>query len=194
MTTVNSDFYLGAHFGGFRAHMDHVLLIEMAIHTFDAVRLISGSDPLRVYCHDWEPKNSWFKNGPAAIAIFEMTGGVLYDYRGSWVAEGFNTTWESDWRVIGENGTVIWDGGDNMKAQVPKEGSTLVRDYEELVIPKHDAGRMAGGHYGLIRDFIDCVKSGKTPGTTCTDNIKSLAMVFSAIESAELGRPVEVNI
>ena len=43
-----------------------------------------------------------------------------------------------------------------------------------------------------IRDFVDCVREGRTPETICTDNIKSLAMVFSAIESAEKGRTVEV--
>ena len=35
LTTVNCDFYLGAHFGGFRDHMAHVLLLDMAIHTFE---------------------------------------------------------------------------------------------------------------------------------------------------------------
>lgn len=35
ITTVLCDFYLGAHFGGFRAEMDHVLLNDMAIHHFD---------------------------------------------------------------------------------------------------------------------------------------------------------------
>ena len=51
ITTVNCDFYLGAHFGGFRDRMQHVLLLDMAIHTFDAARLIAGADPISVYCH-----------------------------------------------------------------------------------------------------------------------------------------------
>jgi hypothetical protein len=41
---------------------------------------------------------------------------------------------------------------------------------------------------------VQCVRDGTTPGTICTDNIKSLAMVFSAIESAEQGRPVTIEI
>jgi hypothetical protein len=32
-----------------------------------------------------------------------------------------------------------------------------------------------------------------TPETICTDNIKSLAMVFGAIESAREGRRVEIT-
>ena len=33
---LNSDFYIGAHFGGFRDEMASVLLLDMAIHTLDA--------------------------------------------------------------------------------------------------------------------------------------------------------------
>jgi predicted dehydrogenase len=36
----------------------------------------------------------------------------------------------------------------------------------------------------LIADFVDCVRTGRQPETTGKDNIKSLAMVFGAIESA----------
>ena len=49
-----------------------------------------------------------------------------------------------------------------------------------------------GGHAGIIHEFVECVRTGNAPETVCIDNIKSLAMVFGAIESAELGRPVEI--
>src|SRR5580693_8273789 len=42
ITTVNIDFFVPAHFGGFREKMDHVLLIDMAIHPFDAVRCLTA--------------------------------------------------------------------------------------------------------------------------------------------------------
>src|SRR5690242_15659385 len=58
ITTVNSDFYIGAHFEGFRQHMRHVLLLDMAIHTFDAARLLTGADPVSVYCKEWNPVGS----------------------------------------------------------------------------------------------------------------------------------------
>jgi predicted dehydrogenase len=50
-----------------------------------------------------------------------------------------------------------------------------------------------GGHAGLIADFIECIRSGRTPETIGSDNIKSLAMVFGAIESAEAGLPVSIQ-
>ena len=67
----------------------------MAIHTFDMARFISGADPVAVYCKEWNPSGSWYDHDASAIAIFEMTGGIVYTYRGSWCAEGLNTTWES---------------------------------------------------------------------------------------------------
>ncbi|HEX2906157.1 MAG TPA: Gfo/Idh/MocA family oxidoreductase, partial [Phototrophicaceae bacterium] len=53
LTTVHCDFFIGAHFGGFRDHMRHVLLLDMAIHTFDAARLLTGAQPVSVYCKEW---------------------------------------------------------------------------------------------------------------------------------------------
>lgn len=199
LTTLNSDFYIGAHFGGFRAEMDHVLLLDMAIHTFDAARLISGADPVAVYAHDWNPEGSWYRHGASAIAIFEMTDGIVYTYRGSWCADGVNTTWECDWRAQGTGGSASWNGADEYRAQAPDTEADdaragLIWKMRDLEIPPALPDDPTGGHGGLIREFVDCILHGGTPETTCTDNIKSLAMVRAAIESTESGRRVEVTL
>ena len=97
--------------------MPHVLLVDMAIHTFDTARYISGADPVSVYCKEWNPAGSWYERDSSAIAIFEMSNGLVYTYRGSWCSEGLNTTWESDWRIVGQNGSLKWDGGQGFAAQ-----------------------------------------------------------------------------
>ncbi len=197
IATVHSDFYIGAHFGGFRDRMEHVLLLDMAIHTFDAARLLTGADPLSVYCHEWNPSGSWYDHGASAVAVFEMTGGIVYTYRGSWCAEGLNTKWASEWRVIGERGSVKWDGGDGFQAQVVEETGGFFSKWRDVELPPHSAVPQDEGgyegHAGLIREFVHCVRTGSTPETICTDNIKSLAMVLGAVESAELGERVEVE-
>jgi predicted dehydrogenase len=193
ITTVNCDFYLGAHFGGFRDRMEHVLLLDMAIHTFDAGRYISGADPLAVYCKEWNPAGSWYDHDASAVAVFELSDGIVYTYRGSWCAEGLNTTWESDWRIVGTRGSVQWDGADGFRAQVVAEAAGFRSKLADLEIPPLDPQDKIGGHAGLIRDFVECLQTGRTPETICSDNIKSLAMVFGAIESAETGRRVSVG-
>lgn len=193
LTTVNSDFYIGAHFVGFRDRMEHVLLLDMAIHTFDAARFITGADPISLYCKEWNPSASWYDHDASAIAIFEMTDGIVYTYRGSWCAEGLNTPWESAWRIIGEQGSVTWEGGEDMRAQVVTETGGFRSDYRDAELPPNTSTDKAGGHEGLIRAFVHAVRTGIPPETICTDNIKSLAMVFGAIESAQQRKPIEIT-
>jgi predicted dehydrogenase len=179
--------------------MRHVLLLDMAIHTFDAARLITGSahgitsgDPVAVYCREWNPRGSWYDHDASAVAIFDMTGDVVYTYRGSWCAEGLNTTWESDWRIIGTEGSVRWDGGEGLTAEVVEERGGFRSKLRPVEVPTPDRAGKIGGHAGCIADFVRCIREGDTPETICTDNVKSLAMVFGAIESAERGQRIVI--
>ena len=188
VTTVNSDFYLGAHFGGFRDRMEHVLLLDMAIHSFDQARLISGTDPVSVYAKEWNPAGSWYDHDASAIAVFQMTDGIVYTYRGSWCAEGLNTSWECEWRIVGDKGTVTWDGAEGFRCQVVAKSGGFRSDWADVPVPEIDPGDKVGGHAGVMREFLQAVRTGGTPETVCTDNVKSLAMVFGAIRSAQSGR------
>lgn len=192
ITTLNADFYIGAHFGGFRDEMKHVLLIDMAIHSFDQARFISGKDPVSVYCQEWNPKGSWYAHGASAIAVFEMTDGVVLTYRGSWCSEGMNTSWECEWRAVGSKGSCIWDGKDLIKAQARNGEEGFFRPQKDFTVPV-EKKLVHGAHAGVIREFIDCVKNGGTPQTICHDNIKSLAMVHAAVKSAETGKKVVIK-
>jgi predicted dehydrogenase len=194
LTALHADFFIGAHFGGFREQMQNVLLLDMAIHTLDAARFMSGEDPLAVYCVENNPKGSWFTHGAAANAIFEMTEGVVFTYRGSWVAEGAQTSWESGWRVVGTRGTLLWDGHERFEAHVVNGDEGFFRPLAELeVLPPPDDAR-THGHASVISDFLDAIDTGRQPETAGEDNIKSLAMVFGAIESARRGARVAVEI
>lgn len=192
VTTVNADFYIGAHFGGFRDHMEHVLVLDMAIHTFDAARLISGKDPMSVYCIEWNPRGSWYEQDASAAAIFRMTDGVIFNYRGSWCSEGLNTTWEADWRIIGTRGSVRWDGATGFIAQRVISTGGFFSQWEEIPVPEITYPR-PGGHAGVIAEFIECVRSGALPETICEDNIHSLAMVQGAIQSSKNGCAVAIQ-
>ncbi|MDT8390080.1 MAG: Gfo/Idh/MocA family oxidoreductase [Lentisphaeria bacterium] len=192
LTTLNADFYLGVHFGGFRDEMDHVLLIDMAIHTFDQARFISGKDPVSVLAYEWNPPGSWYKHGASAVCIFEMSDGVVFTYRGSWCSEGMNTTWQCDWRAICEHGTLTWDGGDAFAGETVTEGEGFTRKTEPL--PIEPAEELAfTGHAGVMHEFLESLKNSVDPQTVCTDNIKSLAMVHAAVESAETGKQVVIK-
>ncbi len=189
---LNSDFYIGAHFGGFRDEMDSVLLLDMAIHTFDAARYLSGADPVSVYCEEFNPAWSWYRGDACATALFEMTGGLRYTYRGAWCSEGRNTSWEGDWRAVGPHGTVVWDGVGVPSAEVVTAGDGFIRPGESVT--GEVASNVPGGIAGSLRDFLRALRTGETPMGECHDNIKSLAMVFAAIGSSAAGRRVPVRV
>ncbi len=193
LTTVTADFFLGPHFGGFRDEMEHVLLLDMAIHTFDQARFITGCDPVSVYCHEWNPANSWFAHGAAAFCIFEMTGGVVFSYTGSWCAEGMNNSWNCDWRCVGHKGSVLWDGEETMAGETVVGAEGFFRATVPLPTPASPSLRHEL-HAGVIDEFLTSVRTGVQPQTVCTDNVKSLAMMLGAVESAKIGRRVDIAI
>jgi predicted dehydrogenase len=189
---LNSDFYIGAHFGGFRDEMASPLLLDMAIHTLDAARYLSGADPLSVYCEEWNPPWSWYKGAACAAAIYEMSGGLRYTYRGSWCAEGRHSSWEADWRAVGPNGTATWDGHSAPLAETVAERGSFHSKVEPHTAPVDEG--MHTHIAGSLRDFLNALRTGARPMGECHDNIKSLAMVFAAIESAAVGRRIAIEI
>ena len=191
VTAVHCDFFIGAHFGGFRDAMEHVLLLDMAIHTFDAARFVTGLDATAVFCRETNPKGSWFAHGASADALFDLEGGATMTYRGSWCAEGATTAWEASWRIVGTAGTLLWDGNEGFVAERATAGDGLLRPLEAVEVPGLD-GPLLEGHAGVIADFVAAVREGRAPLTPGTDNVRSLAMVLAAIESAETGRRVAV--
>lgn len=189
---LNSDFYIGAHFGGFRDGMPSPLLLDMAIHTFDAARFLTGADPVSVYCEEFNPSWSWYRGNACATALFEMSGKLRYAYRGSWCSEGKHTSWEAEWRAVGPRGTVVWNGQGAPEAEVvtASGGFHSAVEARTATVPKDPHPGIAGS----LREFLRALETGENPNGECHDNIKSLAMVFGAIESAREGRRVEIRL
>jgi predicted dehydrogenase len=189
---LNSDFSIAAHFGGFRDQMPSPLLLDMAIHTFDAARYLSGADPVAVYCEEFNPAWSWYRGNAAAFAIFEMSGGLRYCYRGSWCSEGAHTSWESEWRAAGPRGSALWNGHAPPIAEIIDEPAGFHSKLRTV-----DAtldGQSESGIAGALADFLRALDTGQSPMGECHDNIKSLAMVFAALDSAARRARVVVTV
>ena len=187
---VAADFFLGPHFGGFREAMDEPLLLDMAIHTFDQARVLLGGHATSVYCHAYNPPGSWYRGHAAAIAIFEWDRGQVFEYRGSWAAEGAPTSWESDWRVVGSEGTARWDGSSVPYADlVDRKDSGAFFRQTRRVEATTDPNALSG-HAGALDAMMSAWREQRPAETEAHDNLKSLAMVFGAVESARQGRRV----
>lgn len=191
---ICADFFLGPHFDGFRDIMESPLILDMAIHTFDQARFITGGDPVSVYCQEFNPVGSWYKGNASAVCIFEFSNGSVFCYRGSWCAEGLNTSWESDWRITGSNGTAMWNGSEMPYYEqiIPATEKSFINRFKRVDSTFEWSGRE--GHFGCFDEMFTALLEDRKAETDCLDNIKSMAMVFGAIESAKEGKKVSIKI
>jgi predicted dehydrogenase len=181
---VTTNFFKAPHFGGFREEMEHVLLVDMAIHAFDASRYLLDADPVSVYCEEFNPSWSWYAGDAAATAVFEFAGGARYVYTGSWCSDGQETSWNGDWRVSAAGGTATWDGaGTPLVQRVGKSDSPAPVELGPEV-PEEIAGSLA--------EFVAALRTGALPSGEVHSNVLSLAMVEAAVRSAETGQRVPI--
>ena len=175
---INADFYGGPHFGGFREQMQSPLVLDMAIHTFDQARFISGRDPVAVlHCHEFNPHWSWYAHGAAANVVFEMTGGLVFSYRGCWCTAEHPTAGDAAWRLHGDRGALLWDGSGHPAVELTGDATPNAPS-----APAPYRGR--NGHAGCLDEMFAAIAQGRPAAETdCTDHLKSLAMVFAALES-----------
>jgi predicted dehydrogenase len=175
---VTTEFYRAPHFGGFRDEMAQPLLVDMAIHAFDAARYLLGADPTSVYCETFNPEWSWYQGDAAAFATFEFEGGVRYLFNGSWCSGGLQTSWNGNWRLSGSAGTASWDG----------ERAPVIENLDGGARPAVEVADFGGEEIaGALAEFVATIRSGETPSGEVHSNVLSLAMVEAAVQSAERG-------
>lgn len=187
---VTTEFFKAPHFGGFREEMEHVLLVDMAIHQFDAVRYLLDRDPVSVYCEEFNPGWSWYSGDAAATAVFEFEGGTRYVYTGSWCADGLETSWNGSWRANAAGGSVRWDGeGDPVVERVAASdpsgtpGGSVTSD-----VDSGEAEEIAGA----LAEFVAALRTGVVPSGEVHSNVYSLAMVEAAVLSSSTGAKVRI--
>jgi predicted dehydrogenase len=193
--SVNIQFQKAAHFGGgFREKMAHPLIVDMAIHHFDQLRGSLGFEPAEVTATSWNPKWSWFEGDACANAVLRSESGAVAVYSGSWVSQGWETTWDGDWRIQGSKGELHW--ADNTVLLQPKSVFTSV------FLP---GAREANGRLGFDLDvlasedrlaslaaFHAAVVGDSEAETSGTDNLKTLATVLAARISIERREKVTI--
>lgn len=178
---VQVNFFKGPHFGGFREEMDHPLIIDMSIHHFDLMRYILDADPQTVRGHSWNPSWSWFAGDASACLLFEFENGLSVVYNGSWCSTGAETSWNGDWRIECQKGVILSRDDAIYAANTGDPRERIANKEQELSDQAH-----------LLHEFYEAVTQGTLPGTHGRDNLKSLGMVFGAVEAVRRKKDVEL--
>ncbi|NBE99461.1 Gfo/Idh/MocA family oxidoreductase [Nonomuraea sp. KC401] len=176
---LTTGFFRGERFGGFRDVMEQPLLVDMAIHPFDAARHLLGAEPISVMCETWNPAWSWYHGDASATATFLFDGGTRYVYTASWCAEGLETPWNGQWRATGPGGSVTWDGEHRVTSSTGGPSDVPPGTHEEIA--------------GALAEFVAALRTGAESSGAIARNIRSLAMVEAAVRSAESGARVHIG-
>lgn len=189
---VRAEFFRGPHFGGFREAMPHPLIVDMAIHHFDMMRLFLGSDAAAISARSWNPSWSWFAGDASAAAQIEFVNGVQASYIGSWCSQAIETSWNADWRFDCERGALLVED-DRVYVQrllrVNEGGRGLANAHDERRETSL-IGMEREGQDFLLQEFYEAVTNGASVDTTAQDNIHTMEFVFGVAEACDSGLTV----
>jgi predicted dehydrogenase len=176
--------------GTFREQMEHPLILDMAVHHFDLIRWVTGLEAASVAAHTWNPPWSQFAGDASAVCLFTMENGARITYTASWHPRGQVTDWNCVWRIEAERGYLVLDRDVIRVYEGDDPHVPGTPDQEEVVplvaMPRSDQA-------AVLTDFADAVRSGRPAPTTARDNLRSIEMVFAAVQAATAGAAVALN-
>jgi predicted dehydrogenase len=156
--------------------IDSAVLVQLSIHHFDVMRAVLGQEPVRVGCRTWSPP---WSNAPAdvcAAATIEFDGGAVVTYTASMASRGPETPWVGRWRIEGERASITFADG------VEVDGEPV--PVPELTKPERAV---------LLDEFAAAIQDGGPVPNPGHDNIRSVALMDAAVESAATGRVVTLG-
>ena len=171
--------------GDFRYSMAEPLIIDMAVHHFDMLRAMTGEDVTELYGRSWHVPGGVYEDHPAAAVVMTLTNGATATYDGNWAGFDTDTSWDGEWDIVGDTGRIRWrtEGQSNVVDLIPLHGPSRPLALNDDA-PTDQAG--------LLADFVRAVASDELPQTSAQDNVRSLAIVLGAVESAASGQVVKL--
>ncbi len=168
--------------GTYRDQTPYDMVLEMSIHHFDLLRWLTGQEVRSVFAKAFQVPWQKMKNDFAVHAILELADGTPVEYGANWAAPESLSGWYGDWQVGCSRGFYHCDGL-ILKERVG--GKTTQTAKERTGIS--DARRR------ILKEFADALDTDRQPQCNLWDNLKSLAICFAVIASAEKNRPVELE-
>ena len=194
VSTINLDFRRYANSAPVATNRHytiwHPLLVDMSIHHFDLMRVVLNQNPVRISCTTWNPSWSHFVEPPAGVATIYFDGGAVVSYRGSWVSTKPATNWSGEWSMECEQGEIFWTSRGEFPERL--EVRRLKNAVQALKVP----AMQYVDRDGSLAAFVHAIESGELSELSSTgrDNLKTLALMYAAVESAEAnGKPVDIS-
>jgi predicted dehydrogenase len=188
MSRFSADYRERGAWGAFRHEIPHSLLVEGSVHHFDQLRNLSGADCRSIAGWEWNPDHASFDGECCGMYVMRMANSVVGQYEGNCLGAGTQNSWHNEfYRAECEGGAVAVDRDGIVRTYRHTPGQGMRIDEVPAVRPRHD------GHEWIVNEYLDWLDGGPAPATILSDNIKSAAMLFGAIDASASGQMVDVE-
>ncbi|MBA2524653.1 MAG: Gfo/Idh/MocA family oxidoreductase [Pyrinomonadaceae bacterium] len=191
---------------GWRGQLQRRVCFEFGIHIFELIRFFFEDTPIRVLAHMPNPLGA-LKSDALNIISVEFSDGraatIVLDRLSKGPERYLDMRLDGEFASIHTSigGRVGFKAGLHTREKRPFIGldfvqggkAVLQQGNRETVIAKDGINPFASSTAVHLRNFIDAVHGGETPGCTAKDNRNTLALVFAAYDSAELRKAVEMS-
>ncbi len=170
---------------GYRSTISQLILQDLGIHHFDLMRFLTGAEVESLDIRSWKSNEEYqpIPVNTAACGIMNMNGPVTAFYRADSRSLIDGTGYSCRASVTGSKGTLNVEKS-RLTFQTHKNRHTVVPpEIIEPVPPERTA----------MQSYADAIKTRQPALTDCMDNIKSLKILFAALESAEKNSMVELS-
>jgi predicted dehydrogenase len=185
VNTVAVGFYRPWGRGAHYVKIPYALLIEMVVHHFDTLRYVLNRDPVRVWAQTWNAPWGWHAGDVGHNCFFEFEGGIKVTHHALGCSVGKMSSWDGGWRIEGEEGSLTWEDAALCYARSYPSDQETQQNIPLDNLPLTDT-------LAVLAEFVAAAGEGREPECSPQDNLKTLAMVFGAIESMEKQRAVEI--
>jgi len=186
-TVRRLDFHFSVHsdvcLRGYRSELPHLILQDLAIHHFDLIRYLSGQECESLYVRNWPAleKDLDITAATDAIAVLNMSGPVTASYTAS-IRELIDPVgYTCQASISGSEGQLQLNG-----ERIILQTHAAHADGDELQVIEPEAPAV-----GTWAAFARALETREHTWTHSGDNLKSLSMLFAAIESAETNTIVQ---
>jgi predicted dehydrogenase len=190
---------------GWRGELSRRVCFEFGIHVLDLMRFFFDAEPERMLAHMPNPGRR-YRSDVVNVINLEFADGRAASILLDRLSKGPERY--LDFRLDGEHaavhtsigGRVRLEAGLHTREKRPfarfsfvKGGQTVLQDgINRILLARDDANPFAGATARHLTAFLDAIHGGAVPRTAVANNLKSLALVMAAYESAESGRWIDL--
>jgi predicted dehydrogenase len=165
--------------------MRHPMMLEQSIHHLDLIRFCYGREATHVACRTWNPGWSMYAHDANVSCLITLDGGMEVIYLGTWTG-GWNEL-RFEWRTDCAGGAIV------QRELFSDLAAARTGDTALTTIDLPEARAFIDDTAALLDAFVAAVRGGGAPPCGGRDHLRSLALCFAAIESAETGQRVDIR-